>query len=102
MTTCSAIGGINCDAEKITLSDATGQAAIDSVNHSRLADAVLSGIEGAFTMPGNETRISLLSQSSGAEMSGPISQEKAAFLSRAAEASRASCASTASSREATA
>jgi hypothetical protein len=78
MSVCSAIGSIGCEAKKLSLSDVTEQGALDSVNHARLTDQVLSGIERALTMPGSKN---FTGESSPGALGEPVAQEKAFLLS---------------------
>lgn len=83
MTTCVAIGSIGCDLDKIPLSSATGQADIDALSHSRLADQLLSKMEAALTLPKIETSVGSSSKPHGDGSSDQVALEKTALFSGA-------------------
>jgi hypothetical protein len=70
MTICTAIGGIGCDPEKLSLSDLMGGAAIEAVRQSRFVELATSAIEAAAARPSfgdqaGSSRLALTDHSAG-------------------------------------
>ena len=70
MTACTAIGGIGCDSEKLSLNDLMGGAAIEAVRQSRFVELATSAIEAAASRPSfgdqlGTSRLALTDHSAG-------------------------------------
>jgi hypothetical protein len=81
MTACTAIGGIGCDSEKLSLSDLMGGAAIEAVRQSRFVELATSAIETAAARPRFDEQLSTSRMALTDHNAGQVGSEKLEFVS---------------------